>query len=271
MIALLLFTLSVSVAIQAAFFAFAATLRTDKVTDLSYGLTFVVLAIGLPAGTGTSAWSAIALAGMVVAWGVRLAGYLFVRILHMGRDRRFDGIRERFWKFLQFWFFQGLVVWTVMLPVILWFGRDRPASVWTVGMTVGAVVWLAGFLVETVADAQKFRSKRRPAGRTRWMSTGLWRYSRHPNYFGELLCWWGVFIFVAGDLGSWAALAVIGPLALTYVLLFVTGIPTLDRSALAKWGDDPAYLEYRRRTNRLLPWPPGAPATSRGSRHDSDR
>lgn len=248
--------LGASLGIQALFFVFAAALRTDKVTDLSYGLTFISLAALLLIWDDAPGWPQTALAGMVVVWGVRLATYLLYRIIHIKRDPRFDGIRERFWKFFQFWFFQGLIVWVIMLPTILWFrwadGQDR----WTTWMTAGALLWFVGLVLETVADGQKFRYKSRAGESARWMDTGLWRYSRHPNYFGELLCWWGLFLFVAPDLGRWAALGVLGPVSLTYILLAVTGIPTLEQSAAKKWGDDPAYQAYRRQTNRLVPWRP---------------
>lgn len=252
----LILTLGLSLAIQAAFFAVAAAFKTDKVTDLSYGLTFIALAGALL--VAEARWSApqVVLAGMVMAWGARLAAYLFYRILRIRRDERFDGIRERFWKFLQFWFFQGIAVWTIMLPTILWFTIAPADSGWSGWMTTGVVVWLAGLIIESVADAQKFRYKIQEGSRARWMATGLWAYSRHPNYFGELLCWWGLFVFVLPGIGWWALLGVIGPLALTGLLLFVTGIPTLDASAARKWGHDPAYAEYRCRTSRLFPWPP---------------
>ena len=116
--------------------------------------------------------------------------------------------------------------------------------------------WVVGLVIETIADAQKFRYKSREGARAQWMDSGIWRYSRHPNYFGELLCWWGLFIFVAPGLGWWVVVGAVGPIAITGLLLFVTGIPTLEKTADRKWGRDPAYAEYRRRTNRLIPWPP---------------
>ena len=90
------------------------------------------------------------------------------------------------------------------------------------------------------------------------MDTGLWRYSRHPNYFGELLVWWGVFVFVAGDLSGARWITILGPIAITFLLLRVTGIPTLEASAARKWGDNADYQAYVRRTSRLVPWPPAA-------------
>ena len=248
----LLFTLSISLLIQGAFFVFAAILKTDKVTDLSYGLTFVVLAWVLMLQSAPGQGPQRILALMVTVWGIRLAVYLLYRIIQMKRDPRFDGIRERFWKFFQFWFFQGVVVWIIMPPVTLWFPNSGP---WDALKSLGVLVWAVGLIIETVADVQKFRAKTRRSGATRWTASGLWRYSRHPNYFGELLCWWGVFIFVAGDLSGWAWLAGIGPMTLTYLLLYVTGIPMLEKGAERKWGQDPDYQAYKRETRVLIPWP----------------
>ena len=253
---LLLYTLGVSLGIQAALFIVAAAFRTDKVTDLSYGLTFIALALLLIGDEVRWLTPATALALMVVLWGLRLAVYLFYRILRVGRDARFDGVREHFWKFAQFWFLQGVAVWIIMLPTTLWFALPDANDGWSGWMAAGALIWLAGLAIETVADAQKFVFKSREGMRSRWPDHGLWRYSRHPNYFGELLCWWGLFAFVAPELGWWALAGAAGPLTITGLLLFVTGIPTLEASAQRKWGGDPAYVAYRLRTNRLIPWPP---------------
>jgi steroid 5-alpha reductase family enzyme len=247
---LLLTTMGISLAIQAALFAVAATLKTDKVTDLSYGLTFVLIAVWLPASTGLQTTPALLVSAMVVLWGIRLAGYLFYRILTIGKDSRFDGIRERFWPFFKFWFGQGVAVWVILLPVTLWFAQP---GAWNPAMAVGLLVWAVGLVIETVADAQKFAAKTAPGGRGRWVETGLWRYARYPNYFGEMLCWWGVYVFVAPDLGLWNFVGVLGPVAITFILLKVTGIPTLEKSAREKWGDDPQYQAYVRRTRVLVP------------------
>jgi steroid 5-alpha reductase family enzyme len=248
----LLLTLAISLGIQATLFALAATFKTDKVTDLSYGLTFVVLAAVLLASGDTSKPAHLVLAGMVIAWAVRLAGYLFFRILVTGRDARFDGIRERFWPFFKFWLGQGIAVWVIMLPVTLWFAMPGP---WNPIMTVGWCIWALGLAIETVADAQKFSAKRRPGGGGRWVDEGLWKYSRYPNYFGEMLCWWGVYVFVAPDLGAWNVLGVLGPISITFILMKVTGIPTLEKSAAKKWGDNPEYQKYVARTRTLAPIP----------------
>jgi steroid 5-alpha reductase family enzyme len=249
----LLATLGISLLIQAVFFAFAAALRTDKVTDLSYGLSFVIIAIVLLVEGDPRAMPQLALAAMVVLWGIRLAGYLLFRIVQMGRDKRFDGVRENFWRFFRFWLFQGLAVWVIMLPVTIWFGSP---GTWQPLMTAATILWATGLAIETIADAQKFAVKRQADGESRWMDSGLWRYSRHPNYFGELLVWWALFLFVARDLRGWQWAAALGPLTITLLLLRVSGIPTLERSAARKWGANPDYLAYVKRTSRLVPWPP---------------
>jgi steroid 5-alpha reductase family enzyme len=247
---MLTLTLASSLAVQGIFFLAASRYRTDKVTDLSYALTFLVLTFLLVSGREDAGPAHWVLAGMVVVWAIRLGAYLFIRILRMKRDVRFDGIRERFWSFLRFWILQGLVVWAVMLPVILWFGGSPGRPGW---MVPGFLIWAVGLVTETVADVQKFRQKARPEGARRWIESGLWRYSRHPNYLGELLCWWGVFFYVAPALGAWSALAALGPLSLTCLLLFVTGVPALERGADQKWGADAAYQAYKRQTPVLIP------------------
>lgn len=247
----LLTTLAICLGIQAVFFAFAASFKTDKVTDLSYSLTFVIVAVVLLQRSGVMSTPTLALTAMVVAWGVRLAGYLLRRIIHMKRDARFDGIREHFWPFFKFWFFQGIAVWVIMLPVTLWFRAPGP---WSNAMTLGVMLWAAGLVIEAVADQQKFTHKKTPGAK--WTSVGLWRYSRHPNYLGELMCWWGVFLFVSTELpGLNFYLGLLGPVAISVVILFLTGVPQLEESADRKWGTDPEYQRYKARTSLLIPFP----------------
>jgi steroid 5-alpha reductase family enzyme len=253
-------SLAISLGVQAVFFSAAATFKTDKVTDFSYGLTFVLLAGWLLAARGRDE-AGLFVAALVALWGARLSGYLLYRIIRIGRDARFDGVREHFWPFFRFWLLQGLAVWAIMLPVTIWFAVG-PRDLGVV-MIPGAVIWAVGLAIEAVADAQKFAAKNRPGGAAKWVDEGLWRYARHPNYFGELLCWWGVFVATAPGLGAWVLLSVFGPVTITYLLVAVTGIPTLEASARRKWGGEADYQAYRARTRMLVPWPRRAAATSR--------
>jgi steroid 5-alpha reductase family enzyme len=241
--------------IQAVFFFFAALFKTDKVTDLSYSLSFILLAVLLLAGRRKAFPLQVLLTGMIVLWGLRLGIYLLVRILHMKRDARFDGIRESRPKFAAFWFLQALTVWVVMLPATLFLSlKQAPApgpAVW-----IGALIWLAGLVIESLADIQKYRFRVNEANRGRWIEHGLWRWSRHPNFFGEILCWAGLFVLAAPSLVGWMWIALAGPLFITVMLLFVSGIPTVEKRSEASYGADPEYRGYKERTSLLIPLPP---------------
>jgi steroid 5-alpha reductase family enzyme len=250
----ILLSLAVALAVNAAFFAVAAVRKTDVVTDLSYSLTFVLLAIVL---LFTGAREAVQLVAsvLVLVWALRLGGYLFRRILRMKVDHRFDGMREEPLRFARFWLLQAITVAVVMLPVSYLLDQDQPPALgaWSVA---GAVIWFGGFVVEAVADAQKSAFRAKDENRGRFIASGLWRYSRHPNYFGELLVWWGLFVFTVPVLHGAAFAVVIGPIFITVLLLFVSGIPLVERSADEKYGSDDAYREYKRRTSILVPLPP---------------
>jgi steroid 5-alpha reductase family enzyme len=250
----ILLSFVIALALNGAFFAIAAIRKTDVVTDLSYSLSFAVLAVVLPF-LGAGEWVQIVAALLVLVWAVRLGGYLFRRILRMKVDHRFDEMRDEPLRFARFWLLQAISVAVIMLPVSYLLGRDDPPGfgAWAVA---GAAVWLVGLVLETVADAQKSSFKSKPENRERFITTGLWKYSRHPNYFGEMLVWWGLFVYAVPFLDGAAFAVVLGPVFITLLLLFVSGIPLLERGADAKHGDDPAYREYKRRTSILVPLPP---------------
>ncbi|MBN1275630.1 DUF1295 domain-containing protein [Candidatus Woesearchaeota archaeon] len=213
--------------------------QTDKLTDLSYSLTFVAIALYLfiaePFSTGR-----LLLVLMVFLWAARLGGFLFIRIRKQKKDDRFDSMRGSFFRFLGFWLLQGVTVWVVLLPVTLFEGPFHP---------IGVGVWLLGLLIESVADQQKYAFKQDPKNKGLFIRSGLWSYSRHPNYFGEILCWVGVYLAA----GVWVY-GLLSPLYITCLLLFVSGIPLLERKADEKWGRLEAYQDYKRSTSLLVPW-----------------
>jgi steroid 5-alpha reductase family enzyme len=251
----ILLSLGLSVIIQLVFFAFAAGFKTDKVTDFSYSLSFAVLTVVIFLGRRACAGPQILVAVLVLTWAVRLGSYLLTRILKIGRDFRFDDRRENFWRFLTFWALQAVTVWLVMLPAVVLFSIDGPL-VFNAVSVIGTLAWLCGFTIEWVSDAQKFRFKSDPANRGKWIETGLWKYSRHPNYFGESLLWWGIFLIVLPNLNGLLYLTVCGPIFITLLLLFVSGIPLLEQSADKKFAGNPRYLEYKRKTSLFIPWRP---------------
>ena len=250
----ILLSLVIALAVNGAFFAVAAARKTDVVTDLSYSLTFALLAVSLPF-TGAREPVQFVASLLVLIWALRLGGYLFRRILRIKVDHRFDGMRDDPLRFARFWLLQASTVAVVLLPVSYLLDSEHPPrfEAWA---TAGTGLWLAGLVFETVADAQKSAFKSKDENRGRFIATGLWRYSRHPNYFGEMLVWWGLFVYTAPVLHGAAFAVVAGPVFITVLLLFVSGIPPLERSADEKHGNDPAYREYKRRTSVLVPLPP---------------
>ena len=250
----ILLSFAVALAVNGAFFVIAARRRTDTVTDLSYSLTFALLAVVLPF-TGATKPVQLTASLLVVIWAVRLGAYLLRRILRMKVDHRFDGMRDQPLRFARFWLLQAITVALVMLPVSYLLDQHDPPGLgaWS---AAGALIWLVGLLVEAVADAQKAAFRAKDENRGRFVTSGLWRYSRHPNYFGELLVWWGLFVFVVPVLHGAAFAVVIGPIFITLLLLFVSGLPLVERSADEKYGSDEAYREYKRRTSILVPLPP---------------
>ncbi|HUS52202.1 MAG TPA: DUF1295 domain-containing protein [Candidatus Bathyarchaeia archaeon] len=251
----LVFSLGTAFLIQIIFFILAAAYKTDKVTDLSYGLSFVIITLLLVWLKKTFFPLQIILAGLVIIWGLRLAVYLFIRILRTKKDVRFDGVRENLVKFGAFWFFQALTVWIIMLPSTIALSASfyQPVTLLTF---IGGTVWFIGLGLETVADWQKFVFKSNPENRGQWLAHGLWQYSRHPNYFGEMLCWWGLFLIGLPYLSGWLILSLFGPFYITFLLLFVSGIPPLEKRYDQRWQNNKSYQEYKRKTSLLVPFPP---------------
>jgi steroid 5-alpha reductase family enzyme len=242
--------------IQIVCFVFAALLKTDLLTDISYGLTFVLVVGWLLVGQATFGPAQLLAAGLIGLWGLRLGGYLFARILRMGRDARFDRIREHPLRFGLFWGVQALTIWIVLLPAMVLLSSP-PAADWLAWGLVGAVVWALGLAIEAIADRQKTVFKQDPANRDRWIEMGLWRWARHPNYFGEMLCWWGVFLVAVPVLSGWSWAVALGPVFLMLLLRYGTGVPPLAKRYQRRFGDDPAYQAYLRRSWMFVPLPFG--------------
>lgn len=235
--------------LQVFFFVFAAAFKTDKLTDLSYGLTFIIVALyALSQSIVPYAWI---LSFMIIFWGLRLSTYLFIRILHMKTDKRFDGIREHIGKFASFWLFQAITIFVVLLP-LAGVVEAKSGPLPTVCL-LGLLIWLAGLLIEAIADAQKYSFKKKNPHT--WINTGLFRYARYPNYFGEMLVWTGVFIFASPFLGGLYWLAVLSPLTIIGILCFASGIPLLEKQHEARYGKDKAYQAYKKNTRLLVPLP----------------
>lgn len=247
MIESLILLLLISMGIQYVLFIPAYFFQTDKLTDISYALTFIILA-GL--ATNFSNIASIILFGAITIWAIRLGGFLFLRIHKMKRDKRFDAMRSKPIKFLGFWTIQGLTVFIVLLSSLFFLPNNYSINALFI---LGIILWLIGLMIETIADFQKYNFKQQ--GETGFIHKGLWNYSRHPNYFGEMLCWIGLYIAVLPTLNNYERfLAILSPVFIICLITLVSGIPILEKSADKKWGHLPKYKKYKQETSILIPW-----------------
>ena len=173
---------------------------------------------------------------LVILWGVRLASYLLIRIVKIGKDERFNQVRENPLKFLVFWIFQIVWVFTVSLPVMFVNSPIAPEVMFRLVDYVGAFMFAVGLVIELIADTHKFVFRNDPANKGRWMDRGLWKVSRHPNYLGEIIVWWGAFVMSTAVLRGARWAAVVSPVFTTVLLVFGSGMPPLERNSDRKYG-----------------------------------
>jgi steroid 5-alpha reductase family enzyme len=246
-----IFLLGLAVGINILMFIPAFLFKTDKLTDISYAASFLILA-SIVASQSTQELGHILLYAFVTLWSIRLGGFLLYRINKQGRDKRFDEMRSKFFSFLKFWLLQGVSVFVILIPALLYWQNENLN--YNTLSVIGAIIFIIGLSVEFLADIQKFNFNQRKNKSTAWIDEGLWSRSRHPNYFGEISVWFGIYLFVLPSLSlNQALIGLIGPLFITSLLLFVSGIPLLEKSADKKWGNKKRYQEYKKRTPVLIP------------------
>ena len=230
----------------------AYLLQTEKFYDLVGCLTYLS-ALLLAALQSPSLQAAdFLLLAMCAVWAVRLGLFLFWRIHKDGSDKRFNNIKPSFMRFLMAWSLQGLWVFLTLSAVLIVVSApgDHAINAFTVA---GGLLWLVGFTVETVADAQKRAFKADPNNKGRFIQSGLWSWSRHPNYVGEITLWVGIFVCAVPQLTGWQWVAVISPLFIVLLLTRISGVPLLEASADKQWGSDTDYQAYKTRTPVLWP------------------
>lgn len=252
-----LFALSVALAFGIQWLAFipAYLLRTEKFYDLTGGITYltvITVALLLSANVDTRS---LLLTGIVAIWAIRLASFLFMRIHAAGEDRRFREIKQSFARFLLTWTLQGLWV-AFSLAAALAAITSTVRKELDIFAVVGFLVWLFGFAFEVVADSQKSAFNANPANKGKFINTGLWSWSRHPNYFGEIVLWVGVTIIALPILQGWQWATLISPIFITLLLTRISGVPLLEKRADEKWGGQPEYEAYKAGTSVLVPMPP---------------
>ncbi len=195
---------------------------------------------------------------LVTVWALRLGTFLFRRIAKDGSDKRFDAIKVNFMRFLNTWSIQALwvILTTASAVGIVASGRDVPLGVFAY---VGLALWAIGFTIEVVADRQKKAFRNDLANKGRFITNGLWSWSRHPNYFGEILLWVGIAVMALPVLEGWKRAALISPVFVYLLITRVSGVPMLEKSADKKWGGDADYEAYKARTPVLMLRPPKTP------------
>ena len=229
--------------------------RTETYFDLTGALTYLTVtavALVLSDGLDARAWIAAAL---VWIWALRLGSFLFRRVRRDGGDGRFDRMKHDVAEFLMTWTIQGLWVSLTLAAALVVITTTERADFGVLGV-IGLVIWVVGFAIEVVADTQKSAFKADPANAGRFITTGLWSWSRHPNYFGEITLWTGMAVLALPVLSGWNWVALISPLFVFVLLTRISGIPMLERRAHKRWGDDPAFQAYTANTSVLVPLPP---------------
>jgi steroid 5-alpha reductase family enzyme len=231
--------------------------RDVSIVDIFWGLGFCLVAWLTLLQSQEGFWGRRLLVTVLVSlWGLRLAVHLFVRKWGQGEDRRYAQMRARHgpgfqWASLYKVFgVQAFLLWVISLSAQVAQLSAEPSRLTWLDL-LGGSLWLLGFALEAVADWQLARFKADPGNRGRVMDRGLWAYSRHPNYFGESLIWWGIFLVSLAT--PWGWLTLISPLTITFLLLKVSGVTLLERTIVET---RPRYREYMERTSAFVPWFP---------------
>uniref|UniRef100_A0A672FCL7 Uncharacterized LOC115408908 n=1 Tax=Salarias fasciatus TaxID=181472 RepID=A0A672FCL7_SALFA len=238
--------------VQWAGWALAAAFKTEKFYDLAGSGTFILLAHLSRFWGGANHTRQKVQTGLVTAWGLRLGTFLFMRILKDGHDRRFNNVRDSPGTFFVYWSIQAVWVFMTLLPTLMLNSERRDAPLGTRDY-IGWSVWGLGFATEAIADQQKWFFKRDPENAGKFIQSGLWAYSRHPNYLGEILQWSGLWLSASSVMQGQQYLSVVSPLFVWFLLRHVSGIPILEKQAMKKWGSEPAFQDYVKNTPLLWP------------------
>ncbi|MBT3622773.1 MAG: DUF1295 domain-containing protein [Gammaproteobacteria bacterium] len=228
----------------------AYVFQTERYFDLAGSLTYISLVVGALYLSGAGDPRSLIIGGLVIIWACRLGTFLFTRVSADGEDKRFRSIKPDFLQFLMTWTIQGLWVSVTLAAGLAAMTADELKPFGLAG-ACGLALWIVGFVVEVVADKQKSKFKKEHPGE--YITGGLWHYSRHPNYLGEIILWVGISILALPVLSGWQYATLISPVFVCFLLIKVSGIRMLEFQANKRWGKDPAYQTYRANTPALVP------------------
>jgi steroid 5-alpha reductase family enzyme len=232
----------------------AQIIKNNSIIDIVYGTTYIIAAIASIIISQNYNIRAIILTSLVVIWGARLSIYLLIRNWGKPEDFRYQNFRKNwgnhpmFFAYIKVFMLQGAIVYAICFPVL--FVNFSSARALGIQELIGIAIWVIGFYFEAVGDAQLKTFKSNPENKGKVMNQGLWKFTRHPNYFGEATMWWGIYIIAAADPN--AIFTIFSPILITFLLLKVSGVTMLEK----KYEGSPEYIEYQKRTSAFLPRPP---------------
>ena len=235
-------------------FVIALIKKDNSIVDIAWGIGFILVALltfFLEAGF---TWRQVLMTGLICIWGMRLAFYIYARKRGKGEDFRYAQWRENWGRmfllrsYFQIFMLQGILLLIISYPVIL--VNANVTNDFSLLDLAGAGIWLTGFFFETAGDYQLTKFKKDPRNKGKIMTRGLWRLTRHPNYFGEATLWWGIFLIAFPAENGWTA--AVSPVLITFLLLRVSGVTMLEK----KYVGNRDFMEYARRTNAFFPWFP---------------
>ena len=229
--------------------------KTEHYFDLTGSLSYITTVAAAIVLNPSLDLRDLIICAMITVWALRLGSFLFWRIKKDGQDKRFIVMKTKFTWFLMTWTIGGLWVLVTMAAGLAALTSNITAELGLISY-LGIALWLFGFIVEVTADNQKTEFRKNPDNRNRFITTGVWSWSQHANYFGEITLWFGLALVALPVLSGWQLATLISPVFVYFLLTKVSGIPLLDRLAKQKWGTNSDYLSYTQATSKLLLWPP---------------
>lgn len=236
------------------FFIVGQKIKNNSIVDIGWGIGYIVLIAFHMLTVPTVSLSAFVISILVVIWGLRLSYHIARRNLGKGEDIRYEQMRAKWGRkqalnaFFKVYMLQALFMYIIATPIMISFASGD--SIFRNTIYIGLAIWFIGFLFESVADMQLKKFKENPKNKGKLLKTGLWKYSRHPNYFGETMMWWGIFFISLSSFNG--IMAIWSPILITYLLVFVSGIPMLEE----KYKNNEEFIEYAERTSMFFPLPP---------------
>jgi len=225
--------------------------QTEKFYDLTGSITYLSIVFSAVYITGSQNVADYIIVGCVAIWALRLGSFLFMRIHKAGEDRRFRLIKPNFTRFLMTWTLQGMWVSMCLLCVMTALSSKNGIILNNI-FFAGLFVFILGFSIEIIADHQKTIFRKDEKNKDKFISTGLWAYSRHPNYFGEIMLWFGISVMSFSSLSGLQYLTLISPIFVYILLVYISGVRILEDQGLKKWGDLESYKKYIKNTPSLF-------------------